>query len=48
MCPKYGDAFLIRDPRNKKTVHVDPKVSKIIVNESTGKTEQYVVRDIQL
>ena len=31
-----------------KIVHVDPaKVSKIIVNESTGKTpEQYVIRDI--
>jgi len=45
---KYGDAFFIRDPETKKMFHVDPaKVSKIIVNESTGKTpEQYVVRDI--
>ena len=45
---KYGDAFFIRDPETKKLFHVDPaKVSKIIVNESTGKTpEQYVVRDI--
>jgi len=44
---KY-DAFFIRDPETKKLFHVDPaKVSKIIVNESTGKTpEQYVVRDI--
>ena len=45
---KYGDALFIRDPETKKLFHVDPaKVSKIIVNESTGKTpEQYVVRDI--
>ena len=45
---KYGDSFFIRDPETKKLFHVDPaKVSKIIVNESTGKTpEQYVVRDI--
>ena len=45
---KYGDAFFIRDPETKKLFHVDPaKVSKIIVNESTGKTpEQYVIRDI--
>ena len=45
---KYGDAFFIRDPETKKLFHVDPaKVSKITVNESTGKTpEQYVVRDI--
>ena len=45
---KYGDAFFIRDPETKKMFHVDPaKVSKIIVNESTGKTpEQYVIRDI--
>ena len=45
---KFGDAFFIRDPETKKLFHVDPaKVSKIIVNESTGKTpEQYVVRDI--
>ena len=45
---KFGDAFFIRDPETKKMFHVDPaKVSKIIVNESTGKTpEQYVIRDI--
>ncbi len=45
---KYGDAFFIRDPETKKMFHVDPaKVTKIIVNESTGKTpEQYVVKDI--
>ena len=45
---KYGDAFFIRDPETKKMFNVDPaKVSKIIVNESTGKTpEQYVIRDI--
>jgi hypothetical protein len=45
---KFGDAFFIRDPETKKLFHVDPaKVSKIIVNESTGKTpEQYVIRDI--
>ena len=42
---KFGDAFFIRDPETKKLFHVDPaKVSKIIVNESTGKTpEQYVI-----
>ena len=45
---KYGDFFFIRDPETKKLLHVDcVKVSKIIVNESTGKIpEQYVVRDI--
>jgi hypothetical protein len=45
---KYGDAFFIRDPETKKLFYVDAtKVSKIIVNESTGKTpEQYVVKDI--
>ena len=45
---KFGDAFFIRDPETKKLFHVDPaKVSKIIVNESTGKEpEQYIVRDI--
>ena len=45
---KYGDCFFIRDPETKKLLHVDPvKVSKIIVNESTGKIpEQYVVKDI--
>ena len=45
---KYGDAFFIRDPETKKWFHVDPaKVTKIIVNESTGKTpEQYIVKDI--
>ena len=45
---KYGDFFFIRDPETKKLLHVDSsKVSKIIVNESTGKIpEQYVIRDI--
>ena len=45
---KYGDCFFIRDPETKKLLHLDPiKVSKIIVNESTGKIpEQYVVKDI--
>ena len=45
---KYGDAFFIRDPETKKMFHVDPsKVTKIIVNESTGKIpEQYVIKDI--
>ena len=45
---KYGDAFFIRDPETKKWFHVDPaKVTKIIVNESTGKTpEQYIIKDI--
>ena len=45
---KYGDSFFIRDPETLNWLHVDPaKVSKIIVNESTGKIpEQYVVRDI--
>ena len=47
---KFGDAFFIRDPENKKWYHVDPaKVSSIIVNESEGKKpEQYIVRDINL
>ena len=45
---KYGDAFFIRDPETKKLFHVDPaKVTRIIVNESTGKTpEQYIIKDI--
>ena len=45
---KYGDAFFVRDPETKKWFHVDPaKVTKIIVNESTGKTpEQYIIKDI--
>ena len=47
---KYGDQFFIRDPETKKLFHVDPaKVTKIIVNESEGKTpEQYVVKDFNL
>ncbi len=47
---KFGDAFFIRDPENKKWFHVDPaKVSSIIVNESEGKKpEQYIVKDINL
>ena len=45
---KYGDCFFVRDPETKKWFYVDPtKVSKIIVNESEGKTpEQYIIRDI--
>ena len=45
---KYGDGFFIRDPETKKWFHVDPgKITKVIVNESEGKTpEQYVVRDL--
>ena len=45
---KYGDCFFIRDPETQKWFWVDPsKITKIIVNESEGKTpEQYVVRDI--
>jgi hypothetical protein len=45
---KYGDCFFIKDPETKKWLYVDPvKVSKIIVNESTGKIpEQYVVKDL--
>jgi len=47
---KYGDQFFIRDPETKKLFHIDPaKVTKIIVNESEGKTpEQYVVKDFNL
>ena len=47
---KYGDQFFIRDPETKKLFHVDPaKVTKIIVNESQGKTpEQYIVKDFNL
>ena len=45
---KYGDAFFVRDPENKKWVYIDPgKITKIIVNESEGKApEQYVIRDL--
>jgi hypothetical protein len=45
---KYGDCFFVRDPETKKWLYVDPaKVTKIIVNESTGKIpEQYVIRDL--
>ena len=45
---KYGDCFFIRDPENKKWMHIDPsKIVKIIVNESEGKEpEQYVIRDL--
>ena len=45
---KYGDAFFVRDPENKKWTYIDPgKVVKIIVNESDGKRpEQYVIRDL--
>ncbi len=45
---KYGDAFFVRDPENKKWTYIDPgKITKIIVNESEGKApEQYVIRDL--
>ncbi len=45
---KYGDAFFVRDPENKKWMYIDPgKITKIIVNESDGKApEQYVIRDL--
>jgi hypothetical protein len=45
---KYGDAFFVRDPENKKWLYIDPsKITKIIVNESDGKApEQYVIRDL--
>jgi|TARA_B110000977_G_scaffold60790_1_gene82530 hypothetical protein len=47
---KYGDAFFIRDPETKKWHFIDPaNVTKIIVNESEGKTpEQYVVKNVNL
>ena len=45
---KYGDAFFVRDPENKKWTYIDTgKITKIIVNESDGKApEQYVIRDL--
>lgn len=45
---KYGDCFFLRDPETKKWLYVDAaKVSKIIVNESEGKTpEQYSIKDV--
>ena len=45
---KYGDCFFVRDPETKKWLYVDAaKVTKIIVNESEGKTpEQYVIKDL--
>ena len=47
---KYGDAFFIRDPETYKWFYVDPaNVSRIIVNESEGKTpEQYIVKNFNL
>ena len=47
---KYGDQFFLRDPETKKLFHVDPaKVTRIIVNESEGKTpEQYIIKDVNL
>ena len=49
-CFKYGDEFAVRDPETKKWYHVDAaNVTKIIVNESEGKTpEQYVVKNFNL
>ena len=45
---KYGDEIFIRDPETKKLYHIDPaKVTRIIVNESEGKTpEQYIIKDV--
>jgi len=47
---KYGDQFFVRDPETKKLFHVDSaNVSRIIVNESSGKTpEQYVIKNFNL
>jgi len=47
---KYGDQFFLRDPETKKMFHIDPaKVTRIIVNESNGKTpEQYIIKDVNL
>ena len=47
---KYGDQFFVRDPETKKLFHVDSaNVSRIIVNESEGKTpEQYVIKNFNL
>ena len=47
---KFGDQFFIRDPETKRWFHVDPaNITKIIVNESEGKTpEQYVVKNFNL
>jgi hypothetical protein len=47
---KYGDQFFVRDPETKRWFHVDPaNVTKIIVNESEGKTpEQYVIKNFNL
>lgn len=47
---KYGDQVFVRDPETKKLFHVDPaNVTKIIVNESEGKTpEQYIIRDFNI
>jgi hypothetical protein len=45
---KMGDQFFLRDPETKKWFHVDAaNVSRIIVNESEGKTpEQYVIKNV--
>jgi hypothetical protein len=45
---KYGDQFFLRDPETKKLFHIDPaNVSRIIVNESEGKTpEQYIIKNV--
>lgn len=47
---KNGDSFFIRDPETFKWMFIDPsKLTKIIVNESSGKTpEQYIIRDLNL
>jgi hypothetical protein len=47
---KYGDGFFLRDPETQKWFYVDPgKITKIIVNESEGKSpEQYIIRDINV
>jgi hypothetical protein len=47
---KFGDQFFLRDPETKRWFNVDPaNVTKIIVNESEGKTpEQYVLKNVNL
>ena len=47
---KYGDEIFVRDPETKKWFHVDPaNVTKIIVNESEGKTpEQYIIKNFNI
>ena len=46
---KYGDQFLIRDPKTWKLFWVNPaNVDKIIVNEATGKEiELYFIKNLE-